>query len=454
MSNVLKGIINEIKLIPESCVIGKVSSVRGLLIEAIGIEFAVSIGSRCKIVNKNGKEIYSEVVGIKKEIALLMTYDSAEGIGIWCPVHVMAHDQSVYPSPDWLGRVINSFGEPIDEKGPLPNGNLAYQLHNSPPKAYLRRKVNEKMDMGIRSINTFLSCCYRQRMGIFSGSGVGKSMMISMLTKYADSDIKVIGLIGERGREVQEFLEDYLGEEGLRKAVVVVSTSDESALKRKQAAYLTMTLCDYYRDRGKNVLCLMDSITRFAMAQREIGLSVGEPPTTKGYTPSVFSELPKLLERAGPGAKGQGDITAFFSVLVEGDDHNEPISDAVREILDGHIRLDRKIASRGIYPAIDILHSISRTMPRCNTEYENKIVTRAKNLISQYTDMEDMIRIGAYKAGSDSAIDEAIKYIDEINKFITQNYNEQDNIKDSYKKLAEAIGFGDESDNVEDSVKV
>ena len=401
--------------------------------------------SRCKIINKNGKEIYSEVVGIKGKTTLLMTYDSVEGIGIWSSVHVIAHDQSIYPSPDWLGRVINSFGEPIDGKGPLQTGNMAYQLHNPPPKAYLRRKVSKKMDMGIRAINTFLTCCHGQRMGIFSGSGVGKSVMISMHTKYADSDVKVIGLIGERGREVREFLEDYLGEEGLSKAVVVVATSDESVLRRKQAAYLTMTLCDYYRDHGKNVLCLMDSITRFAMAQREIGLSVGEPPTTKGYTPSVFSELPKLLERAGPGTEGQGDVTAFFSVLVEGDDHNEPISDAVRGILDGHIVLTRKIASRGIYPAIDILHSISRTMPRCNTEYENKLIIKAKNLISQYVDMEDMIRIGAYKAGSDPITDEAIKYIDKINKFINQNYNEQDSIENSYKKLAKAIEF--EKDN-------
>ena len=441
MSNILKSIINEIKLIPESSVVGKVSSVKGLLIEAIGIEFAVSIGSRCNIINKNGREIYSEVVGIKGEITLLMTYDSAEGIGIWSPIHVIAHDQSIYPSPDWLGRVINSFGEPIDGKGPLQSGSMPYQLHNPPPKAYLRRKVSKKMDMGIRAINTFLTCCHGQRLGIFSGSGVGKSMMISMLTKYADSDVKIIGLIGERGREVREFLEDYLGEEGLSKAIVVVATSDESVLKRKQAAYLTMTLCDYYRDRGQNVLCLMDSITRFAMAQREIGLSVGEPPTTKGYTPSVFSELPKLLERAGPGTNEQGDVTAFFSVLVEGDDHNEPISDAVRGILDGHIVLSRKIAERGIYPAIDILQSISRTMPRCNTEDENNLVIKAKNLISQYVDMEDMIRIGAYKAGSDPPTDEAIKYIDGINKFINQNYDEQDNIDNSYKKLAKAIEF-------------
>jgi flagellum-specific ATP synthase len=449
MSNILRSIINEIELIPEFQVIGKICSVRGLLIEAIGIEFAVSIGSKCKIINKNKISIFAEVVGIREEKTLLMTYDSAEGIGIGSQVHVIAHDQSIYPSTKWLGRVINAFGEPIDEKGPLINGNIPYRLHNTPPKAHLRKRVGVKMDMGIRSINAFLSCCKGQRMGIFSGSGIGKSMMISMLTKYADADVKIIGLIGERGREVQEFLEDYLGEEGLSKAIVVVSTSDESALKRKQAAYLTMALCDYYRDQGKQVLCMMDSVTRFAMAQREIGLSVGEPPTTKGYTPSVFSELPKLLERAGPGTKGQGDVTAFFSVLVEGDDHNEPISDAVRGILDGHVVLSRKIAGRGIYPAIDVLNSISRTMPRCNTEYENKLVNKARSIISQYTDMEDMIRIGAYKAGSDPQVDESIKYIDEINKFISQNYDEKETLKDSYSKLAKIIEFDKEEKNVE-----
>ena len=453
MSNILRSIINEIELIPEFQVIGKVCSVRGLLIEVLGIEFAVSIGSKCKIINKNNIEVFAEIVGIKEEKALLMTYESAEGVGVGSEIHVIAHDQSIYPSKNWLGRVINAFGEPIDEKGPLINGNIAYRLHNSPPKAHLRKRVGAKMDMGIRSINTFLSCCYGQRMGIFSGSGVGKSMMISMLTKYADADVKIIGLIGERGREVQEFIEDYLGEEGLSKAVVVVSTSDESALKRKQAAYLTMALCDYYRDQGKQVLCMMDSVTRFAMAQREIGLSIGEPPTTKGYTPSVFSELPKLLERAGPGTKGEGDVTAFFSVLVEGDDHNEPIADAVRGILDGHIVLSRKITGRGIYPAIDVLSSISRTMPKCNTEYENKVVNRARSLISQYTDMEDMIRIGAYKSGSDPQVDEAIKYIDNINKFISQNYDEKDNLMDSYFKLAKAIDFDEKTSSDEKNVE-
>ncbi|MFQ3307065.1 MAG: flagellum-specific ATP synthase [Candidatus Midichloriaceae bacterium] len=442
MSNILRSIISEVNAIPEYQVIGKIRSIKGLLIEVVGIEFAVCIGSRCKIVLNTGAEVYSEVVGVNNDVASLMTFDSVEGIGIGCLVHVISHDQSVHPSDAWLGRVVDAFGNPIDEKGPIINGTIPYKIHAAPPKAHLRRRVKNKMDTGIRALNSFLSCCYGQRMGIFSGSGVGKSIMLSMLTKYSSSDVKIIGLIGERGREVQEFLQDYLGEEGLRKAIVVVATSDESALKRKQAAYLTMTLCDYFREQGKNVLCMLDSVTRFAMAQREIGLAIGEPPTTKGYTPSVFSELPKLLERAGPGMKNEGDVTGFFSVLVEGDDHNEPISDAVRGILDGHVVLSRKIANRGIYPAIDVLQSVSRTMPKCNNDYENALVEKAKSLIAQFTDMEDMIRIGAYKKGSDPLVDEAIKYIDNINAFISQNYDQNNNIEESYAKLAKAIDFG------------
>ena len=445
MSNILRNIINEISIMPDFLVTGKVSSVKGLLIEALGLQYSVSVGSRCEITTTTQKKILAEVVGIQEEITLLMPFESVQGIGVGCSVQVIASDQSIYPELSWLGRVVNAFGEPIDGKGPLKKGNTAYHLHNSPPSAHLRARVGKKVNMGIRGINAFLSCCSGQRMGIFSGSGVGKSMMIAMLTKFADTDIKVIGLIGERGREVQEFISDYLGEEGLSKAVVVVATSDESALKRKQAAYLTMTLCDYYRDLGMEVLCLMDNVTRFAMAQREIGLSIGEPPTTKGYTPSVFAELPKLLERAGPGIEGQGAVTAFFSVLVEGDDHNEPISDAVRGILDGHIVLDRKIATRNIYPAIDVTHSISRTMPRCNTDYENALVNKAKDLISTYNDMADMIKIGAYKKGTDPSVDEAIKYDKALNQFIAQKYDESDDLKNSYEKLAKAIDFSEVS---------
>lgn len=279
-------------------------------------------------------------------------------------------------------------------------------------------------------------------MGIFAGSGVGKSVMISMIARFTTAEVNVIGLIGERGREVQEFIEDDLGEEGLRRTVLVVATSDEPPLVRRQAAYTTMAVAEYFRDRGRQVLCMMDSITRFAMAQREIGLSTGEPPTSKGYPPTTFSELPSLLERAGPGA-GNGGITGLFSVLVEGDDHNEPIADAVRGIVDGHIVLDRAIAERGRYPAINILRSLSRTMPDCNVPPETAVIRRARDLLSTYEDMEEMIRLGAYRSGSDVSVDEAIHYQPALQAFLAQDKNEPTDLATGYSRLAEILGMPD-----------
>jgi flagellum-specific ATP synthase len=299
--------------------------------------------------------------------------------------------------------------------------------------------VGEPLDMGVRALNTFLTLCRGQRMGIFAGSGVGKSVLISMIARNTAADVSVIGLIGERGREVQEFLQDDLGPEGLARSVVVVATSDEPALMRKQAAYLTLCLAEFFRDEGQQVLCMMDSVTRFAMAQREIGLASGEPPTTKGYTPTVFAELPRLLERAGPGPD-EGAVTGLFTVLVDGDDHNEPVADAVRGILDGHIVMERAIAERGRYPAINILKSVSRTMPRsCDPEYW-PVVQKARLTLATYSDMEELIRLGAYRAGSSAEVDEAIRLNPALEAFLSQRKEEATSIPESYALLASILG--------------
>jgi flagellum-specific ATP synthase len=290
-------------------------------------------------------------------------------------------------------------------------------------------------------MNVFTTCCRGQRLGVFAGSGVGKSVLLSMLAKNADCDAVVVGLIGERGREVREFIEETLGEDGLRRAIVVVATSDEPALKRRQAAYMTMAIAEFLRDQDMEVLCLMDSVTRFAMAQREIGLAAGEPPTTKGYTPTVFTELPKLLERAGPGpirpdGTKAGPITGLFTVLVDGDDHNEPIADAVRGILDGHIVMERAIAERGRFPAINVLKSISRTMPGCQTPEEREVVRQAREAMAAYANMEELIRIGAYRAGADPLVDRAIELNPAVERFLSQAPNEATSLEASFAGLA------------------
>jgi flagellum-specific ATP synthase len=298
--------------------------------------------------------------------------------------------------------------------------------------------LGEPLDLGIRVLDTFLTSRRGQRMGIFAGSGVGKSVMLSMIARNAKADCAVIGLIGERGREVQEFIEDDLGPEGLARSVVVVATSDESPLMRRQAAWTSLSLAEYFRDRDQNVLLMMDSVTRFAMAQREIGLSVGEPPTSKGYTPTVFSELPRLLERAGPGP-GEGTITGFFTVLVDGDDHNEPVADAVRGILDGHIVMERSIAERGRYPAVNVLKSISRTLPGSADPAYWPIVQAARASLSTYSDLEELIRLGAYKVGSNAEVDAAIKLFPELENFLRQSKEESTSLRDSYARLASVM---------------
>jgi flagellum-specific ATP synthase len=419
---------------------GRVSAVMGLMVEIGGIAQILSVGSRCVVTSRSGRPLVCEVVGFRGSRAIALPFGPLEGIGIGCRVEMVASEPMVSPSPAWLGRVVSALGEPLDGKGPLPQGDEPRPIRGAPPAAHARQRVRGKLDLGVRAINTFTTCCRGQRMGIFAGSGVGKSTLLSMMARHTASDVCVIGLVGERGREVQEFIEDDLGPEGLARSVVVVATSDEPPLMRRQAAYMTMTIAEYFRDRDQDVLCLMDSVTRFAMAQREIGLSAGEPPASKGYTPSVFAELPKVLERAGPGT-GAGSITGLFTVLVDGDDHNEPIADAVRGILDGHVVLDRAIAERGRYPAINILKSLSRTMPGCNSAPQNAVVSRARRLIAQYEDMAELIRLGAYRQGTDARVDEAIHFQPALDEFLSQAKDAAAPLEACYADLAGILGM-------------
>jgi flagellum-specific ATP synthase len=432
-------LLTELNRIQPTMKYGRVVGIQGLLVEVAGAHRALTIGGRVEIEARGGQRVPCEVIGFRNDRALVMPFGPLDGVGMGCKAYVSDPEAVIYPSSAWLGRVVNALGEPIDGKGPIAQGGEAYELRAQPPAAHQRRRVGEKMDLGVRALNSFVTCCKGQRMGIFAGSGVGKSVLLSMLARYTSSDVAVIGLIGERGREVQEFIEDDLGPEGLARSVVVVATSDESALMRRQAAYLTMSLSEYFRDRDQQVLCLMDSVTRFAMAQREIGLSTGEPPASKGYTPTVFAELPKLLERAGPGA-GAGAITGLFTVLVDGDDHNEPVADAVRGILDGHIVLERRIAERGRFPAINVLRSVSRTMPQCNDQQETEIITAARRHLAAYADMEEMIRLGAYREGSNAEVDEAIRLNPDLEAFLAQDKNESTSLEDGYQMLADILG--------------
>jgi flagellum-specific ATP synthase len=435
----MKALAEQISELDGVEVYGRVVGVRGLLVEVAGPIHAMSVGARVLIDTGAGPIIPCEVVGFTGANALLMPFAALEGVRRGCRAVVTCVPAAVRPSAGWLGRVLNAMGEPIDGKGPLPPGASPAPFRNAPPPAHARRRVGAPLDLGVRALNTFITCCRGQRMGIFAGSGVGKSVLLSMLARNVVADVSVIGLVGERGREVQEFLQDDLGPSGLARSVVVVSTSDEPALMRRQAAYLTLAIAEYFRDEGKDVLVLMDSITRFAMAQREIGLSAGEPPTAKGYTPTVFTELPRLLERAGPGTQ-QGTITGIFTVLVDGDDHNEPVADAVRSTLDGHVVMERAIAERGRYPAINILKSVSRTMPRAADPAHLPAVNRARRIMATYADMEELIRLGAYRAGSSTDVDEAIRLHEPFERFLAQGKDEATGLTQGYAWLEQILG--------------
>ena len=440
----MQSLVAAVERLDPLTVSGRVAAVNGLLIEARGGLSRLAVGARAEIGRMGQSPLAAEVVGFRETRALLMPFGPVEGVAPGAEIRLEPHAAAVRPTTAWLGRIVDAFGQPIDGKGPLPQGLAAYPLRSPPPPAHARGRVGERLDVGVRAMNVFTTCCRGQRLGVFAGSGVGKSVLLSMLAKNADCDAVVVGLIGERGREVREFIEETLGEEGLRRAVVVVATSDEPALKRRQAAYMTLAVAEFLRDQDLHVLCLMDSVTRFAMAQREIGLAAGEPPTTKGYTPTVFTELPKLLERAGPGpvrpdGTTAGPITGLFTVLVDGDDHNEPIADAVRGILDGHIVMERPIAERGRFPAINVLKSISRTMPACHQPHEREIVVDARRALSAYANMEELIRIGAYRSGADAEVDRAILLNPALEAFLAQDKDEATSVDESFGRLVEIL---------------
>ena len=441
----MQNLIAAVNRIDPLTVSARVAAVNGLLIEAKGGLSRLSVGARADIIRSGAlPPLPAEVVGFRETRALLMPFGPVEGVAPGSEIRIMPEGASVRPTLAWRGRIIDAFGQPIDGKGPLPLGPVGYPLRAPPPPAHARGRVGERLDLGVRAMDVFTTCCKGQRLGVFAGSGVGKSVLLSMLAREASCDVVVVGLIGERGREVREFVEETLGEAGLARAVVVVATSDEPALKRRQAAYMTMAIAEYMRDQDQHVLCLMDSVTRFAMAQREIGLAAGEPPTTKGYTPTVFTELPKLLERAGPGpvrpdGTEAGAITAMFTVLVDGDDHNEPIADAVRGILDGHIVMERAIAERGRFPAINVLKSISRTMPACQLPPERDIVRAARQALASYANMEELIRIGAYRRGSDPQVDRAIALNPALEAFLSQDKDEATPLQESFMRLGAVL---------------
>nr|WP_225744643.1 flagellar protein export ATPase FliI [Marinilactibacillus sp. Marseille-P9653] len=409
---------------------GKVSQVIGLIIKVDGLD--AFIGEVCEInIKSTDKIVLSEVVGFVDETVLLMPLDELEGIGPGCLVRPTRKTLKVEVSDDMLGTTLDGLGRPLTEAR-LTEGKM-YQVNRSSPDPFKRKKIENIMTTGVKAIDGLLTVGEGQRMGIFAGSGVGKSTLLGMMAKYSDADVIVIGLIGERGREVMEFIENELGEEGYAKSVVVCATSDMPPLVRLKGAYVATAIAEYFRDQGKKVVLMMDSVTRVAMAQREIGLATGEPPTSKGYTPSVFTTLPKLLERSGTSQNGS--ITAFYTVLVEGDDMNEPIADSVRGILDGHIILSRKIASENHYPAIDIPNSLSRLMKELVSPEQDELAGKLRENLTRYTDTKDLIDVGAYQKGSNPLVDQAVRLNRPIKEFLKQKTKESYTFDETLSEL-------------------
>lgn len=425
---------NAIDRTPTLKTYGKLESLNGLMIEGIGP--VGSIGDLCNIYDFNDNIVQAEIVGFRHGKTLLMPLSHLQGISPGMKIENLRHPLQVSVGDELLGRVLSGTGTPIDRLGPIQTMEKN-DIDCNPPDPYLRKRITDVISTGVRAIDGILTTGQGQRLGIFAGSGVGKSTLMGMIARNTNADVNVIALIGERGREVREFIENELGEEGLKKSILITVTGDEPPLLRIRGAYVATAIAEYFRGQGKNVMFMMDSVTRFAMAQREIGLSIGEPPAMRGYTPSVFSSLQKLLERTGTGEKGT--ITAFYTVLVEGDDENEPISDTVRGILDGHIVLSRELADKNHFPAIDVTASISRVMKDIVDTDHIQCAGKLKELVSTYKDSEDLINIGAYVRGTNPTIDESLMKIPEINKFLRQQITEHSSYEETMMQLKQIL---------------
>jgi flagellum-specific ATP synthase len=437
---------------PAAVATGRITDVSPLAVQIAGLSGLLTVGDRLNLRGRGGADLPAEVLTVHGGRLHAAPFGDTLGIGagglavVRLGATCAAARGELAPCDAWLGRVIDPLGRPLDGLGPLPPGDQLRAVRAAPPPATLRARLGPVVETGVRVLDCFTTCRTGQRMGLFAGSGVGKSTLLAMLARHARCDVAVLALVGERGREVREFIEDDLGPDGLARSVVVVATGDAPPLLRREAAYAALTVAEHFRDQGKSVLLLMDSVTRFCLALRELNLAAGEPPATRGYPPSVFAELPRLLERAGPGpirSTGQaGHITALFTVLVDGGDHDEPIADAVRGILDGHVVLDRKIGEGGRYPAVDPLRSLSRAAASILTAEQAALVRRARAHLSIYADMEDMVRLGAYKPGADPVVDRALRAVPKLEALMRQGRDEPESFTHSFSLLRAALADG------------
>jgi flagellum-specific ATP synthase len=430
---------------------GQVAGVGALSVEIAGLAHHLAVGDRVWLQTRDGSQALAEIIGADGRLLRAAPFGGTQGLGSGAPVAAcltqagaVAHGLS--PGDGWLGRVIDPLGRPVDGQGPLPRGDALLPVRRPPPPAIHRARLGPPIDLGVRVLDCFTTCRTGQRLGLFAGSGIGKSTLLAMLARHTACDVAVLALVGERGREVREFLEDDLGPHGLARSVVVVATSDAAPLLKREAAYAAMTVAEYFRDQGRSVLLLMDSVTRFCLALREIGLAAGEAPATRGYPPSVFAELPALLERAGPGPVqpdgSAGQITALFTVLVEGGDHDEPVADAVRGILDGHVVLERRIAEAGRYPAVDVLRSLSRAAVSCLDTPRTALLREARAMLALHADMADMVRLGAVRPGADPALDRAVQAVPRIEAMLTQGRDDPSTLAESFAALEAAMRGG------------